>query len=355
MSTHAATPTAYPVPALSREAAREIVDAAVARYFAKVRARIPAFVDRHFTWSGAWRIHKRAIGADMLRAPLNTVLVAPALARDIAATGLSAAEKRLGPGSGLGAASGAWSERLKTWQPFLRTDTAREMDWLIFRDLLQLPYDEREVGHGKTGDRVLTRDALAEEILSDPRLMSALMPALERAAALHRNPKERAWLQHALRDFAEARTATTELAGLIYTLSMGAVLTHSLTPGLVTLAPALSQAAAAKIAAAQAGFGTGLGTLAQALTPVAPSTLLLIGTTGGLIVASAALTAIAGALTDPLQRMAGLQHRRLGALVDTMEHNLLYAEQKRFRVADAYLGRVLDMSDVLVAVWRHAP
>ena len=54
-------------------------DDAVRSYAAACRARIPGFVARHFGWRGSLRLHRSAIGLDLLRAPLNVLLVGPTL------------------------------------------------------------------------------------------------------------------------------------------------------------------------------------------------------------------------------------------------------------------------------------
>ena len=44
---------------------------------AKVRARIPAFVDRHFGIRGALKLNRKGLGRDLYRAPLNAALILP--------------------------------------------------------------------------------------------------------------------------------------------------------------------------------------------------------------------------------------------------------------------------------------
>ena len=64
-----------------RALARAIVADAVDRYLEATRARIAPFVDDHFSFSSAWALHRRALGRDLLRAPVNVMLVLPQLAR----------------------------------------------------------------------------------------------------------------------------------------------------------------------------------------------------------------------------------------------------------------------------------
>ena len=48
--------------------AREIVEAAIDRYLAAAHERIVPFVDAHFSFPGAYDLHRRAIGRDSARA-----------------------------------------------------------------------------------------------------------------------------------------------------------------------------------------------------------------------------------------------------------------------------------------------
>ena len=51
------------------------------------------------------------------------------------------------------------------------TDVARELDWLLHTELLQLPY--------RQGLREATRDTLAEAVFADPRIETAGRVILE--------------------------------------------------------------------------------------------------------------------------------------------------------------------------------
>ena len=55
--------TAHPV--------AEADDGAVSAYFAACRRRVPAFTARHFRLAGTLRLHRQALGLDLLLAPLN--------------------------------------------------------------------------------------------------------------------------------------------------------------------------------------------------------------------------------------------------------------------------------------------
>ena len=99
-----------------RALARAIVADAVDRYLEATRARIVPFVDDHFSFSSAWALHRRALGRDLLRAPVNVMLVLPQVVLLPAAAALA---RRLG-----------W-RRAADWlgsrQLLRETDVAREI------------------------------------------------------------------------------------------------------------------------------------------------------------------------------------------------------------------------------------
>ena len=85
------------LPALNSALAHTIVEDAIRTYFRKRRSRVPAFVDRTFSFSGALKTHRHALGHDLWRAPLNAAMAGPQLGLN-AAAGLLAAPPRLPQG-----------------------------------------------------------------------------------------------------------------------------------------------------------------------------------------------------------------------------------------------------------------
>ena len=119
-------------PLLDIAGADRIVDAAVTRYFAARRAKVTSFIDAHFTLSGAFKLHREAVGLDLARAPANVALMLPAAGMKLG--GLAA--QRLGASK-----AGDW---LLARNPLLRTRVDRELEWLIHAELLELPYEDGE-------------------------------------------------------------------------------------------------------------------------------------------------------------------------------------------------------------------
>ncbi|MDA8249528.1 MAG: hypothetical protein M0Z28_10135 [Rhodospirillales bacterium] len=317
-----------------RALAERAVRAGLARYFAARRARVDGFVDRHFALRGALAIHRAALGWDMLRAPANLTLAAPQLGLRLA----GGAVRRLGAPR-LGA-------RLAGAHLLLRTAVAREIDWLIRTDLLELP--------ARDGPRAATRDALAEAILADPALAAALQPVLVEIGRRGDDAAFRARLGQAMAVYAGSRAAAAELTTGLASLGAGALAFNKLTPGLVTLGPTLAALWAQQAAVASFPLGAALGGVWYGLFPATPSPGLVTGMTGGLLLAGSTLAAFAGVVADPLQRRLGLHRARLLRLIVSLERQANDPAAPGFAVRDHYVARLLDLFDLLAVAWRIA-
>ncbi len=310
---------------------RLIVDEAVARYCAARREKIASFVDRNFSLLGALRLHKKALGWDLLRAPTNLTLSAPHLAARVSA-GLA---RRAGV-----TPAADWLDRRRF---FLQTDVARELEWRLYTELLELPIRQDE--------RNATRDALAEEILHDPRIEAG-------CATAPRSPAQReafrAWLAGTARTYEGTRVSAADLANALLSAGAGALAFKKLTPGMMSLGPAAAQVLVQKAAIAGFPLGGGAGALWYGFFPTAAPAALSIGLTGGIMAAGAMLSAFSGIVTDPIQRRLGLHQRRLHRLIACLERELTGGGESRFVVRDHYVARTLDIIEALGLAWRAA-
>lgn len=304
---------------------QDILSAAVDRYVAGRHARVDTFVTANYGLLGSLRLHRKALGLDLLRAPANVALAVPYLASRLATTGLAAA----------GASRRA--EKLRGWKVFLETDVARELTWRLYTDLLELPYDD--------GERRSGHDALALEILQDARLAGVVDGISAAAARAHVNPALRERLEQKMATYVEARTAAAELANSFLLAGTGAALFKQLTPGAMSLGPVLATAIAHNAAIASFPLGAGAGALWYGVFAAGPSAALVAGITGGLIGAGAVVTAFAGVLTDPVQRAFGLHQRRLHRFLDAFGQELKGGKQS-FAVRDHYFARMFDLIDL---------
>lgn len=318
------------VPADSRALAEQIVDDGVARYFNDRRARVGPFVDRNFSLRGSISLHRKAVGWDIARAPLNLMMAAPQVGL-LVASGLA---RKLGAPR---VAAELASKRLT-----VNTAVGQELAWRLHADLLELPY--------RSGDRVAAKDALAETILDDPRVIEALTPALEAIGTKGNDPALRARLEAAMTEYARTRAAATEITTALLSLSAGALALKKLTPGAMTLGPSLAAAIVQRAAVMSFPMGGALGSVWYSLFPVAPSAVLVTALTGGLLAASTVASAFAGVVADPVQRKLGLHQLRLRRMLDALERQMKDPAAPGFVVHDHYVARLLDLFDVAGAL-----
>lgn len=309
-------------PAIDDAAANAILKRAIERYVAARHARVQEFIDANYALLGSLRLHRRALGLDLLRAPANVALLLPYLAMQLGAAGLR----------GLGARRSArW---LRARKPFFETDVARELTFRLHRDLLELPYDD---GRNRTG-----RDALALSILEE----QPIADLLDRLRAETDRPEARARVRTMLETYAGARHAAADLFNNALLAGTGAALFQTVTPGTFSLAPVLATALAHQAAIASFPLGAGLGGLWYAWFPAQPSIGLLLGTTGGLMLLTAVTAGFSGVIVDPVQRALGLHGRRLHRLIDVLGRELCGESEVAFEVRDHYLARIFDLVDL---------
>jgi len=300
--------SASELPVLNSALARTIVEDSVRTYFRKRRSRVPDFVARTFSLSGALQTHRNALGHDLWRAPLNAALAGPQI-------GVSAI-------AGLFDLAGRkqTAERLRSREIFFRTSVTEEIERRLIVDLLELPY----TGTGEPS----FHDALAVEILGDRRLDSALgilNGPWGETQRLQMDDK----LARQLSIYLNARGAAGEIVSAAVTMAAGGAMLHQVTPGFLTLGPALAQALGAKIG--------GVAALSVA---------------GAVLAASATAAAFAGVVTDPIQSALGIHHVRLVALLDALESAFLGGDP-RLAIPERYAARLIDLVDAIVSVASH--
>lgn len=326
-------PAIVPHDGWDEAAAREVIEQAARRYIEGCKARLKPFIDRHFSLLGSLKLHRHAVGWDLLKAPYNVVVAVPQLmARLLAAAGRRSRLTRPA------------AERLARLNLFLNTRTGREIGWLIMTELLRLPAAD--------GTRISETDAFAEEVMKDPRVQRSV----ERVAAVvQSHAGDQAFLgrlEDKLAVYTNTRAAAADMVAILTMAGTGAGAINQFTPGAMTLVPALSAALAQHLAISNFWLGSFLGSGYYALFPAAASPALIAGTAGSILAVAAVLTAFAGVLTDPLQRRMGLHKRRLDKLLGALERELVGRDAKRMALHDHYVARILDLVDMLLMASR---
>ena len=308
-----------------------VYEAALTRYFADRHARVDDFVGRHFSLRGTLRIHRRALGLDILRAPVNLMFTVPTATLKLCATLARWAGK---------SDAAHW---LDTRNLFLETAVSRHITELIEGELL--------AGPGDRAGQPAQSDPLAEAMLATPAIRTLLAQAATQGNDRGAHAFETR-LRQALTAYGGARTAAGEITTAAVSLSVGAIVFHQMTPGMLTLGPSIAAVLAQQAAVEAFPLGAGLGALWYSLLPVSPSTKLVVGITVGLALLGATLAAFAGIVADPIQRRLGLHQARLHHLLDVLEANLRGRTASSLRVRDHYVARLLDALDYAGLVLR---
>jgi uncharacterized protein DUF6635 len=317
------------LPRLTQQEARQAVTDAASRYFQSRRERVDEFVNRHFSLAGSLVLHRQALGADIIKAPLNIVLAVPNFAvKAGASTARAVRVPRL-------------AAYLDSRGILLETAVGREIEWLIMTELLELPY--------RQASRLAQKDALAQFILATPQIRTALSEAMKMIVRRAGDPQFREQLEGAISHYVDTRAAAAEIATGLVALGAGAIAIKEITPGALVLGPALATIMAQQAAVASFPLGAALGSLWYAAFPVAASPGLIAGVTGGLIAAGGVAAAFSGVIMDPIQRRMGLHRRRLLRLIDAIERQFNADEKASFISRDHYVARLLSLLELVVS------
>jgi len=303
------------------------VDHGIDAYITSRRARIPGFIDRHFSVRGALALHRKTFGRDWYKHPVNLVWGVPvALGHGAAALLAKAGAPR----------AAHWLHRLPGG---ITTALDQELHWLLYTELLELPY-------GQEG-RAAHRDALLEHILAEPqitRLCDAYMTHLHRVTD---RPDVRATLERHLEEYGKTRGAVSELASSLLTLATGYAALSKATPGTLSAGTAAATAIAQHLAITNYWLGSTVGAWYYTVFPVAASAGVVAATTGVLLAAVGVVTALAWIVLDPLLATTGIHQRRLDRFVTALGEELRGGRRGAYRVRDHYLARVFDVLDIL--------
>jgi hypothetical protein len=189
-------------------------------------------VRRHFTWPGTLRLHRAAIGADILRAPVN-VLMAPVLLLARLSAWIC---RRLR----LHAAAD-WLSRRRL---FLSTAVDARVETAVLTELPEVP-----PGHGED------REALCRAILAAPRFREAIRSrgSVGGAKAMAEG------IMRAVSEYTGTRLAIAELTTALFKLAVDALAFQALTPGMISMAPGVAEAVSRGTVIADFPLGSRLG------------------------------------------------------------------------------------------------
>ena len=314
--------------------AEAIVIDGIRRYIADRRTRVDEFCNRHFGYPGTFRLHRHAVGLDMVRAPANI------------AAGLAMVGKK---GVALGVDAAGFKETARWLEArdfFLKTDLAREIEWLVYTELLDLPFAE--------GERRHTQDALIAAILADPRIQAQFAMVLDRLGRRRDDTDFREKVAEAMTVYVGSRSAAGDITATLMSAAAGFATYQQVTPGITALSAVVAGSIAKSAAASGFLAGPLLGKLYASLFAASAPPFLYAGVFAGMLVPLAALTAFAGVVADPVQTRLGLHQRRLNRMLDVLERNLTDDKNAAFSVHDHYVARIADLIDWSYTLIRMA-
>ena len=305
---------------VSEAQVEKAIRSAVERYFDDCRARIPAFIDRHFHYPGAISTNRMALGWDMLRAPFN-LLWAPVYA-------LACVLKMLIPkSSGL-----RWLHRLANRVPAgLTTRVQQHISHLILVELLN---------NGQ--EKPLLERYLLEEL-------EAVYQRYNCEPVNHKQFKELIGplVADTLSQYRVTRTASADISNSITCTVLGAFAFQKFTPGGIGLGVVLASMLAKTLAARDFILGETIGGWYYSVFPPEPSLATTAGVMLAVMAALAAFAALSGMIFDPIQAAVGLHRRRLHKLLDHLQRDITLHTQSSFRPKDQFVARILDTFDMI--------
>lgn len=257
-------------------------------------AMVRRFVRDRYGLRGTLRLHRAALGWDLLRAPVNVTLSPVFLLGKLTAAIL----RRCG------------ARRAADWlgarQIFLTSDVARRLE----ADLTEF--------FAQMDARGLAPDA---------------PPDITRSA---------------INGYAETRNAVSEITTSLLVLLSGLLLFHRATPGVMSLAQPIAHLRAQTQAVEDFALGSWAGRMWYGAFPAQLSGWEIVLTGLVLAVLASVLTTFAGLIADPVQLWCGTHRRRLMRLIERLDRHQGAAGLEREHV----LARLGDLGDVASSLWR---
>lgn len=301
------------------EEIQTLIGQAVHSYFSDCQARVPAFVNNHYRYPGAWQTNRQALGLDLLRAPLNLFWAPVYGLISILRFGCQAVgyEKlaRL-----LGRIPDGFTTRVQRY-------LARQLS----DDLLRLHCPD----HSLEAHITLKLTAHFGQLHSGKR---------EREAFFH---GAAAIVNEALQQYRVTRTASSDITNTLASTLLGAAAFNKFTPGGIGIGFLLAAIIARHQAENHFIFGKTLGKFYYHVFAPDPSWQLTTIALTSVLVLLACFASFSGLLTDPVQAHLGIHRRRLRKMLTHLEKDFLARAGNSFRPKDQYIARILDLFDTV--------
>ncbi|RXJ73935.1 hypothetical protein CS022_06540 [Veronia nyctiphanis] len=200
---------------LSKQQKATLVEQAFAQgsaeYIAARRAMVAGFVERNYSFKGAFDINRKAFGADMLKTPANILWTPPYFLL----SGLGKLSQKV--------SKGKLGKGLSKLPSGFKTDVEREISWRIHNQLLELPYVDGELS--------CERNALFENILNQDCLQDVFSESFEIIAELVNDEAGKQALEDKLCQYVDSRKAASELSSVLLSVAAGYAANKSVSLG----------------------------------------------------------------------------------------------------------------------------
>ncbi len=327
--------------ALTPSAIRQAVVDGVSAYIENRRAAIPSFVDTHYSFKGAWKLNKKAIGWDIAKAPAN-VLWAPIYLLSLLG---KKGTKKLG-----------WNrsaDLLDKVPAGFRTAVENEVEWIVYTEFLHLPLVQKGVTEEEAAQkekyRRYDKNLLMEFILNQPGISQWIGDKLLVINEIAQLAENQAKMEEKLMHYVDSRKAAAEITAALVAASASFVAQKSVSLGALGLGQTAATAIAYHSAVSSFAFGSSLGGVYYTVFPASVSTGLLVTVTGGVAAALGVVAAFGGIVADPVQRKLGLHQKKLDKLLTSIESQFA-DDTDEFNLKDQYAARIIDLLDLLSIV-----
>ena len=269
------------------------VDRCIDAYAQRCRQRIPAFVDEHISLEQAWSTQKQTFWPDVLIGPVNSVWAIPYWTIRKACTGLDAL--------GVPVAGSV----LRSLKPGLTSGYQIATEATLARELLEWDLE---------GPSASLPSGLVKELEHNPAI---------RRLRLNDRPASLRPIRTVIDEFSSGRALVADLAGAALTLGVSWLAFRSTSMGLFDIANRFARQDAKSRAASHFVFGRRAGNVFfSVFRPQASNVEIgFILVTLTVAVAAGAMLCVLG--SEHLLKVLGLHQRRLSALVDKIEREMV--------------------------------
>ncbi|MDJ0859068.1 MAG: hypothetical protein QNJ03_08310 [Dinoroseobacter sp.] len=254
---------------------------------------ITDFVSRQFSLRGSIKLHRQSFGWDLIRSPANVALAPVFLTVRLAALVLGLVGLKR---------TAKW---LVNRRVYFRSDVSRAIEARIWADVIE-----------KRDRPIRQRTPYQEQVV---------------------------------RDYTDVRNAISEIFTSIVLLLVGFLVFRTVTPGVLSLAPIMSELAVTSAAKENFPLGPHLGGLWYAFFPVDVSIWYVISV--GIVLAAVAsvVTSFAGVIADPLQASLGVHRRRMVRLLTSFDAE---PNDPPTLASEHFVARLADLTDTGVTLVR---